>query len=180
MSLVPSILASNIISAANREINRCGGRKNFDPSKFDRTFYLIEVYNYIKENTKISATYTGSIPGVGPDPLSGPKIFELHSVGAPGVLYSSFSEWWSTLITSIVVTSETNDSTGITIIPFTSFPITGELPVISDLSVYDSMEKIWNKLSEEIIDRVMKITFIPVNAISINGGIGTCVFNSLL
>lgn len=79
--------ANQIVTALDNEVEAhmrtdSEGNRYFDPEGFNEMCYLQVIYNYIKDNTEIRATYSGVNTETGiPDPAVGPHTFVLSSVG---------------------------------------------------------------------------------------------------
>lgn len=118
-----SDLADAIISAIDSAVQAAGGLDNFNPDAYDATTYLDAIYDYIKKNAEVQATYVGmttTFPSV-TDPVSGPKTFRLMSVSNPGLKQAVIASqravvayppvaWWTALINSLLMITETDDT----------------------------------------------------------------------
>lgn len=118
-----SDLADAIISAMDSAVQAAGGQENFNPDAYDGTVYLDAIYDYIKQNAEVQASYVGMTTTTPPvtDPVSGPKTFKLAKVSNPGLKQSVIASqkavaayppvaWWTTLINSILMITETDDT----------------------------------------------------------------------
>ena len=116
-------LADAIISAIDQAVQVAGGQDNFNPDAYDSTTYLDAIYDYIKQNAEVQATYVGMTTTTPPvtDPVSGPKTFKLMMVSNPGLKQAVIASqrsviaypptvWWTTLINSILMITETDDT----------------------------------------------------------------------
>lgn len=190
--LVATDLRDKLIAKIDTEVKRCNG----DYSSFDRGIYLQEIYDYIKDNAKITVTYTGVTP-TGPDPSSGihritPQIVSNDGL-KQGVLSAQSSvnsfppnEWWQKLINSIQITLNFSDESSI--ITFSSpviiIPITTKSWSTSDFSNSNDYKQNWLVWCNEIITAIKSITVGQVSpslipTTSKTGGTGNSVFTSI-
>jgi hypothetical protein len=193
MTKVSDILANRIIISADTEVQKCTDSEGkFDPSLFDRNFYLEEIYNFLKDNTEITVIYTGSIPGVGPDPANGNYKFGLLSIGTGEVTPLSdiidfqtvFNDWWTKLFSSLILNTSVNNidiiESGITLTasPLIGFPKPPIPPDVSDIGSRDGYKEVWKRYSEAIVTGMESMTLSDfttptATASSSNGGTGT-------
>lgn len=187
-------LTSAIISRIDSEVAKCSTKDGFRYQSWDYSCYLQAIYDYVKENAKITLLYTG-IVGTSTDPASGNHSYKSSSVSTEalkqgvlniqkGIIEFSPNEWWIKLINSIQIhftDKSIEDSNNIIISEHIIIPISTKIWSASDFQGLTDYKSIWKIWCGEIIKSIINSTATQVTPSSFpttssNGGSGTSVF----
>lgn len=192
-------LVNAIISKLDSEVHSCTKDDgSFDYTKWDIGCYLQAIYDYVKDNSEITVTYTGVV-GTSPDPANGVRKYNPSIVSTEalkqevisiqrGITEFSPNKWWSKLINSIqihFVSKSSENVNTITVPECIIIPISTKSWTRSDFEGISNYKDAWRVICTEIIKSIKEskptqVTPNPIPTTSSNSGSGSSVFVHIL